>query len=240
MSELKSKVNEPYLEIVNLDESVVDYFNNKKPVYITDSEHNLKKINFIFNVGETWEQITNIYKKQASGDLIIQKPIITIRNTGIEPISSWNRLPNMKMLIDKQIYSNSNNFDKDHIPQKNAIPVYEYTFIKHPTFILRKYRLSIWTDYIQDLNKILETILIHLISANSITINKDNYRTMGYLRNITDQSNFDNRTEEYRTLKNYIDLEFEGYLIDKTTIEKKRNFSHFTITEKVTNDSKYF
>ena len=182
--------------------------------------------------------VADIEKRQSRGDFILQKPIITIRPTSIEPIKEWNRNSAMKILIDKQLYKNPTTKEVSAIPKNRdfsygqlSVPVYEYTYMKYPTHFMRGYKLNIWSDYIEDQNRILETVITGLISSNTIIIENDNYKTFGYVRSIQDDSNYDNRDEETRMIKNYIELEFEGYLTNLKNIIKVRNASHFKITE---------
>jgi hypothetical protein len=232
-------VNTFELQIENLDKSIVDYFNDKFPIYIKDQENNKKNIKILYNVGETWNQVKEIQNKQVRGEFNLQKPIITIHSSGIEAIKEWNRLPQLKILIDKQIYVNPNTRETDAIPNKvigkpNSIPVYEWTYIKPPTFYRRFYKLNVWSDYIEDQNSIVQSIIINLISANMIIINNENYQTVGYIREMRDESNYGNRNDNTRIIKNYINFEFEGYLMDSSSIVKRRNFSTFKVTETIT------
>ncbi len=231
-------INNFELQIENLDIAVVNYFNEKFPIYIKDQENNKKNIKIIYNVGETWKQVVDFQNKQVRGEFNLQKPIVTLYSTGLEPIEEWNRLPQLKMLLDKQIYINPNTNEIDYIPKttKNnpkSIPVYEWTFIKPPTFYRRFYKLNIWTDYISDLNSINQSIILNLISANMIIINNQDYGTYGYLKTMQDDSNYNNRSEETRLIKNHILFEFEGYLVNSDSIIKRRNFSNFKITETI-------
>ena len=231
-------INNFELQIENLDKVVINYFNEKFPIYIKDQENNKKNINVIYNVGETWNQVVDFQNKQVRGEYNLQKPIVTLYGYNIEPISEWNRLPQLKMLIDKQIYINPNTKEIDYIPKKvkgkqKSIPVYEWTFIKPPTFYRRFYKLSVWADYITDQNSIIQSIILNLISANMIVINNDSYQTFGYLKTMQDDNNFNNRTDETRLIKNHIQFEFEGYLISPESIVKRRNFSNYKITETI-------
>lgn len=221
------------LQLENLNKAIVHYFNENFPFYITDSEGNEKKVKVIYNVGETWDQVTEIERRQSAGEFIPQKPLITLRSVGIEPIKEWNRLPHHIIVLDKQNYKNPETRKIDHKLQQNALPVYEYTLMKYPTHYRRLYRLSLWTDFVVDQDNILESLMATLMSSNTIQVKNDEYNTIGFLNGITDDNNFDNRSEDLRTLKNYIDLEFEGYLISPDSIFKKRTYSYIKITEEI-------
>lgn len=231
MSKLNKVNNNVHLQIENLDKSVLEYFNNQNPIYIYDSKGNEKKLNVIFNVGETWEQVAEYEKRQSRGDFILQKPIVTLKSTGLSPIKEWNRHPALKILLDKQIYKDENgNIGYD---DKKKTPIIEFTYMRYPTHYLRTYQVSVWTDYIEDQNKILETILVNLISANMILLKNDKYNTVGFLRQLSDKSNFDNRSDDLRKLSNNIEFEFEGYIIDPKSIYKNYNINKITLTEEV-------
>lgn len=225
------------LQLENLNLSIVEYFNKNVPFYITDPQGERKQIKVIYNPGETWVQVEEVEKKQAKGDFILQKPLITLKSMGIEPIKEWNRLPKHRIILDKQIYKNPNTKSSDYIRSENAIPVFEYTMMKYPTHYRRQYRLSIWTDFIIDQDNILETLMASLMASNTIMIKNDEFNTVGLMTGITDDSNFSNRTESIREIKNFIDFEFEGYLVHPDSIYKTRSFSHVRITEEIIKNS---
>lgn len=220
------------LQLENLNISIVNHFNNDNPFFIKDANGNERQVKVIYNVGETWQQIEEIEKKQARGDYIIQKPIITLKSVGIEPIKEWNRLSIHNILLDKQTYINPYINNRDKGPA-NTHPVFEYTIMKYPIHYRRRYRMSFWTDYLIDQDNIIETVMATLMSSNTILITNDEYNTIGKLSEIVDENNFDDRSENLRELKNYIDFEFEGYLIHPNSIKKKRSYSHIKISEEI-------
>lgn len=244
--------NKLKLQLENLNDAIVFYFNEENPFYITDENGNPKKLNVIYNAGETWNQVEQIEKRQARGDLVLQKPLITLRNIGMDTIKEWNRLPKHHIILDKQIYKNPNTKERDFVPNKKfqtiasltgdgfpnskktgAVPVFEYTLMRYPTHYKRYYRMSVWTEYIEDQDNIIESIMSKILASDTLQIKNENYNTLGRLTGMSDESNYNNRTEDKRDIKNTFDFEFEGYLIHPDSIVKKRTFSHVQITEEI-------
>lgn len=240
------------LQLENLNDAIVHYFNEENPFYITDENGNPKKLTVIYNSGETWHQVEEIEKRQSKGDFALQKPIITIRSVGMDTIKEWNRLPKHFIVLDKQVYKNPNTKERDFVPNKKnqtiasltgdgfpnskkagAIPVYEYTLMRYPTHYKRYYRISTWTEFIEDQDSIIESIMSKILASNTLVIKNDKYNTLGFLTGMSDESNYNNRTEDKREVKNTFDFEFEGYLIHPDSIVKKRTFSHVQITEEI-------
>lgn len=235
MTQKLNKEESLQLQIINLDASVLHYFNEENPLFTKNSEGVSHKLNVIFNVGETWAQVQEIESRQKGGDFILQKPIITLKATGIETLKGWNRLPMHMIELEKHLYKSP----ETNMPDaRKKYPVFEHTYVRYPSHFIRTYTLSIWTDYIEDQNSLIETIILNQISANTITINNNNYNTIGRMQSIKDDNNFGNRDESNRILKNYITFEFEGYLIDNTTIVKKRTFSAYKVTETIAKNEK--
>lgn len=240
------------LQLKNLNDAIVYYFNEENPFFVNDEEGNPKRLKVIYNSGETWHQVEEIEKRQSRGDLVIQKPIITIRSVGMDTIKEWNRLPKHYIVLDKQVYKNPQTKERDFVPNKKlqtiasltgdgfqnskktgAIPVYEYTLMRYPTHYRRYYRISVWTEYIEDQDNIIESIMAKMMASNTIMVKNDKYNTLGFLTNMADESNYSNRTEDKREVMNVFDFEFEGYLIHPNSIVKKRSFSHVQITEEI-------
>lgn len=221
------------LQLENLNSAIVHYFNEDFPLFIDDANGNKQKVNVKYNVGETWEQVSEIETQQSKGDFIIQKPIATLRSVGIEPIKEWNRLPKHIITLDKQIFKNPETRKRDFIPKTNAVPVYEYTLMRYPTHYRRMYRLSLWTDYVVNQDNLIESLMATLMASNTIMVKSEQYNTLGFMTNMTDDNNFDKRSDDLRTLKNYIDFEFEGYLVSPDSIFKRRTYSHVKITEEI-------
>ena len=94
------------LQLENLNEAIVFHFNEENPFFINDADGNPRRLKVIYNAGETWNQVEEIEKRQARGDFVIQKPLITIRNVGMDTIKEWNRLPKHFIVLDKQVYKN--------------------------------------------------------------------------------------------------------------------------------------
>lgn len=241
------------LQLENLNEAIVFHFDEENPFYVTDAEGNPKRLKVIYNAGETWHQVEEIEKRQARGDFVPQKPLITLRSVGMDTIKEWNRLPKHFIVLDKQIYKNPQTKERDFVPNKKlleldsvsgnlilpnskktgAIPVYEYTLMKYPTHYKRYYRMSVWAEFIEDQDNIIETIMAKIMASDTIMIKNSNYNTLGVLTGMSDESNYNNRTEDKREIKNTFDFEFEGYLIHPDSIFKKRTFSHVQITEEI-------
>src|ERR1039457_5992454 len=146
MKNTNKSVNNFQFQIENLDRSIVDYFNTTSPIFIKGIDNNEKKVDVILNMGETWEQIQNFENRQARADFILQKPIITIKGTDIKPIKEWNRLKQLKILVDKQLKIRKETGEPEFIPKKKSVPVFEYTYISPPTYFKRFYRLTAWAE----------------------------------------------------------------------------------------------
>lgn len=164
-----------------VDQAVNDWFDKVVDSHVYDANRTRKKVTVSFSSGERW--ISSREKKalrDKNGVLVL--PIISIRRTGIEPDVSMSALgvETAKIQLSKKISGKTNdlmnlNVNRDasqRIPAKPA--VYEVTTIPFPNRSVLTYDVQIQTQYIVQMNSIIEKIVHELDLRNSFVAPLEN------------------------------------------------------------------
>jgi len=212
-------------------EAIMHYFKNViKPNIIENGES--VDVPIIYGAQEIWKSVqADGYYRSKEGQ--IMTPLIMFKRTGVEPNTEMPKKldannPQIALTFAKQ-YSEYNKYDK-FSSLNNMIPTKEYYNIVMPDYVKISYDCIVWTDYIEDMDRIIETINYARDSYWGIP-NKFNFLTrMGSFSDTIEVSD-----GQDRVLKVNFDIVANGYIIPEN-IQKTINnmstkvFSKSTIT----------
>lgn len=93
--------------------------------------------------------------------------------------------------------------------------IYEIIEIPYPDFISTTYSVIFWTQYVQQANQMIETLMNRFAPYKElITRTKNGYEVFVDLGDsISSETNFDNYTDDERVIKHSFDIKVGGYLL---------------------------
>jgi hypothetical protein len=198
--------------IQDLDEAIMYYFQNVIRPFVIQNGNRIE-VPIIYGAPERWKSTQRDgYYKDKNG--AIMAPLIMFKRNSIEKNRNIaNKLdanyPNLyavwkKKYTTKNFYSNFNVLN-------NRIPVKEMKVVAHPDYVTVTYELVIYTNFVEQLNRVIEAIQY---AENSYWGDKNRY----YFRvNATTFSTVNAYTvNEERTVSSKVTLTLHGYLIPDT------------------------
>ena len=145
--------------IKDIDESIVFYFDNViQPSVVQKGER--KKVPVIYGNQERWKAVqSDGYYRDKNGK--IQAPLIMFRREGLEKNRNLSNKIDAEnpqnFYVFKRKYSQKNFYDR-FSALTNRKPVEEYQGVVIPDYVTLTYSCIIFTDYIEQNNKIIEGI----------------------------------------------------------------------------------
>lgn len=217
------------LRLEDIDTAIIYYLEN---IVLANIEHNDDsfKIPIIYGSPERWKSVREdgYYKDQAGK---IQIPLIMFRRTGIaknRELSSKIDSENPQLYLSLVRNWNKKNQYTKFSALNNVTPEREYYNIIMPEWVTITYEFIIWTDYVDQMNSIIESINY---SEGSYwgDPNKFKFRTR-----IDDYTNTVDLIEDSdRTIKTTFQLTLNGYLVSNAINKEIANFTPKMIGNKV-------
>ena len=146
--------------IMDMDSAIMYYFNEViKPEVEVNKEK--VKVPCIYASPERWNAISKQgFLRDKKKQIIV--PLIAFKRTGMSrndnmPIDKLDANDPKIFYTFQKRYSQQNRFDKFSV-QKNLEPNREYYNVSMPDYMNLTYEFTIWTSYIEQMNKIVEKI----------------------------------------------------------------------------------
>ena len=148
-----------YLGLQAIDEAIFYYFENIiKPTVLSNGD--LVDVPVIYGSGERWKlaQKDGFYRDKNQK---IQTPLVMLKRESIEKRRDLgNKLdanaPQL-YITQQEKYTRKNSYDRFAL-LNNRIPKKEFNAVVVPDYVNLTYNGIIWTDYISQLNKIIEAV----------------------------------------------------------------------------------
>lgn len=207
----------------DIDETIVYYFNNIiKPSVIQNSKR--IPVPVIYGSPERWKAVQKDgYYRDKNGK--IQTPLLMFKRDSVEKNRSLgNKLdannPRNFGIFEKQ-FSPKNKYDKFNI-LNNRIPVKELYGVIIPDYVNIKYSCVIFTEYVEQMNKIIESINFASDSYWGDP-QKFNFRAMidSY------STNTELNQGEDRTVKTSFEISLLGHIVSDGINTSKANMNKF-------------
>ena len=207
----------------DIDETIVYYFNN---VIRPSVVKNNKKVNvpILYGSPERWKSVQKDgFYRDKNGK--IQTPLIMFKRDSIEK----NRQLGNKMDannpnnfgIFKKKYSRKNIYDNFSI-LTNRIPVEEYYGVIIPDYVNIVYSCIIFTDYVEQMNKIVESINF---ASDSYWGDAERFKFRAMIDNYTTSTEV-NQGED-RTVKTQFQINLLGHIVSDTINTSIANMNKF-------------
>jgi len=236
VSKNDSKTNYNFnLGLESIDESIFYYFENIiKPSVLSNGD--LIDVPVIYGSGERWKlaQKDGFYRDKNGK---IQTPLVMLKRESIEKRRDLgNKLdansPQL-YITHQEKYTRKNSYDRFTL-LNNRIPKKEFTATVVPDYINLTYNGIIWTDYISQLNKIIEAVNY---ASDSYWGDPEKFKFMAMIdsfNNINELSNDDGRI-----VRANFSLKLQGYIVPDNVQKKlkEQNTRYFSKAQIILNQS---
>ena len=217
----KDDVKNLSVGLMDMDSAIMYYFNEviKPEVTINDEK---VKVPCIYASPERWTQVSKQgYLRDKKRQIIV--PLIVFKRTGMTRSDVGGGVdkldankPNLFYTFQKK-YSQFNRFDKFSVLQKIE-PGTEYYNVAMPDYVQLTYEFTIWTSYIEQMNRIVEKIN-YSDGAYWGEPNKMRFRTR--IESFSDASS----VEGERLIKTTFSVNLYGYILPES-------FNNYNTTQK--------
>ena len=223
-------VKNPEVTLIDIDSSILFYFENVIKPSIEDNGENVK-VPIMYASPERWTAIKKQGFLRDKKRQIITPLIMFKRNTidmnksmPIDKLDANN--PHMFYTFEKK-FSKNNIYDRLDA-QIGVISQRQYYNVSVPDYVTLNYSFTIWTSYIKQMNGIIEKLNY---SDGAYWGNPDKMR----FRSIIDS--FDDATEigdTERLVRTNFNLTIMGYLLSEKDNDNKPTTNKFVTPQKVT------
>ena len=212
-----SKANPSFhLGLQAIDEAIFYYFENViKPTVLSNGD--LIDVPVIYGSGERWKlaQKDGFYRDKNQK---IQTPLVMLKRESIEKRRDLgNKLDanNPQLFISQQErYTKKNQYDRFSL-LNNRIPQKEFNAVVVPDYINLTYNGIIWTDYISQLNKIIEAVNY---SSDSYWGDPERFKFMAMIDSFNNINEL--TSDDGRIVRANFTLKLQGYVVPDA-IQKK-------------------
>ena len=224
--------------IQDLDEAVFYYFDNViKPFVYQNGQR--RSVPFIYAAPERWKSYQRDgYYRDKGGAIML--PIIVVKRNNIEKDRTvYNKLdanmPNLygsfqKSYNPKNTYGNFNALN-------NRIPVKSYNLAVVPDFVTLNYSCVIQTYYMEQLNKIIESVEY---ASDSYWGDPERFKFRSFIDSF--QTTTELTAGKDRLVRGTFDIRLRGYIIpevmqkDVTALKKVNSKAKVTVTAETTSN----
>lgn len=221
--------------IMDIDESLLLWL-KEIGVYVIDKKNNKSIVDVHMASGEKWTALKNINKqKQRDNNNALKLPIISVRRTNFEneqdvwALGRFQKSISYSKIVDSTQTQNRANLKsnrmKNNLIMHDKVPVFQMIEIPYPKFIKVNYSVIVWTNYMLDLNMILEQIWFarddQASGTNQIQIQSRNGNK--YLLLVDplgeDGSNIEEYSDVERIIRTTLSFKVLGYLIKEGQVQ---------------------
>ena len=194
------------LGLYDIDEIIKYYFDNVIKPTVKEAEKEIQ-VPVIYGSPERWKSIqkSGIYRDKKGK---VQLPAIVYKRTSLEKNLIGSKVdPNNPIVRSfATSYSKANRYDNFSVLQGRG-KVTEYHNIVVPDYVMLKYSCMVWTQYLEQLNPVVEDINY---AANSYWGNKQ-FRFMAKISSFT--TDLEAELGKDRFAKASFDIDMNGYII---------------------------
>ena len=216
----KDDVKNISVGLLDMDSSILFYFNN---VIKPEVEENKEKVKVpcLYASPERWVSIQkNGFIRDKQNQVIV--PLIAFKRTAMEknqdiPIDKLDANKPRNFYSFQKKYSQVNRYDNFSVLQELS-PGREYYNVTMPDYITLTYEFTIWTSYIEQMNKIIEKIMY---SEGSYWGEPGKMRFRTQIESYTDASEM----EAERLIKTTFTVNLFGYILPES-------YNNYTTTQK--------
>jgi len=219
--------------VETIDYALYDWMNDELNIFCTTNE-GWKKVPLIWSMPERAFQIKD-NKDLRNLDDIFTFPVMSVERTSLikDPQMkgvAWAHIPRRDdakggaIAVARRIqqkktanFANTeaeNLFDQQTYPFDNKKIVYETITMPMPTYVVATYKVTITTEYQQQMNEIFTPFITSTGQIDNFFINRDGHKFEGFIQGeFSLENNISNLGEEERKFQTTIDLKILGYLM---------------------------
>ena len=219
--------------VETIDYALYDWMNDELNIFCTTNE-GWKKVPLIWSMPERAFQIKD-NKDLRNLDDIFTFPVMSVERTSLikDPQMkgvAWAHIPRRDdakggaIAVARRIqqkktanFANTeaeNLFDQQTYPFDNKKIVYETITMPMPTYVVVTYKVTITTEYQQQMNEIFTPFITSTGQIDNFFINRDGHKFEGFIQGEFGlENNISNLGEEERKFQTTIDLKILGYLM---------------------------
>jgi len=209
--------------IMDMDSAIMYYFNE---VIKPDVEVNKEKVKVpcIYASPERWNAISKQgFLRDKKRQIIV--PLIAFKRTGMSrndnmPIDKLDANDPKHFYTFQKSYTQQNRFDKFSV-QKNLEPGREYYNVSMPDYMNLTYEFTIWTSYIEQMNRIVEKVNY---SDGAYWGEPDKMRFRTQIESFSDASQIDGE----KLIQTTFTVNLYGYILPETFDSKTTTQKYLT------------
>jgi hypothetical protein len=221
------------VSIETVDQAIYDYFDKKLNVTVDVNNDSRKKVPVIYATGERWSMIRDQKGiRDENGTLIL--PLITVQRLNIDRTPGFGGMAQEVpyVTVRKTIHPKTSNLQnmierrrRNGYPQiKNEKVVHDILTIPYPDFCIFYYQIMFWTQYLTQMNEIMEKIFYEYDHMDSFKIpvsydqppgsEGNGYYFVGFRDgDLTSESNMEEFSDQERILRYSYTIKVPVYLI---------------------------
>jgi len=241
----------PANTIYDIDKAFFEYFNTSLNLQVRN-QNEVKKVPVIFAGGERFALTKSDRPiRDRAGAIIV--PIVVLKRTQVEyrpePALAFGADPG-EFVIRRRIHKSDRQYQKlinrfdikngdgietrrntdDMLNLEGALGnplsdnVYETIVVPTPDFLTLTYEVTMWTNYVQEMNQLLERILgsfdLGILCRTRIETDKGYWFVAHFDTAMSSQDNFDNYTGEERLVKYSTTVTIPAYIFGTMNVDE--------------------
>ena len=198
-----------YIGLQDHDETIQYYFDNViKPSVVTNAER--INVPLVYGAPERWKGVQKDgYYRDKEGK--IQTPLIMFKRDSVERRRDLGKKmdannPQLQYVFQSK-YTSRNQYDNFSILQ-NRTPQKEFFAVAVPDYVRLKYSFIIWTDYVAQMNKLVESINY---ASDSYWGDEDRFKFNARIDSFSNTVEVAQGTN--RMVKTTFGLDLQGYIV---------------------------
>ena len=199
------------ITLKNVDTSILNYVKNVMTIFVSEAGERIK-VPVLYGNEERWKAVRkNGILRDKNGSLIF--PLIVLRRTDISKndtvIQSFKHdVKNNFINVERASkWSKTNRYDRFAV-QTNKDPVIETLVTSMPDFTNITYEVIVWTNFIEQMNKIIETFVSQ---SNKYWGDTTDYKFLCNIESISDASEMSQDGERF--VKSTFSILTNAYLL---------------------------
>ena len=223
-------VGELSVKLIDIDSSILYYFDNVIQPSVEDNGENVK-VPIMYASHERWKAIQRDgFMKDKKRQIIT--PVIAYRRTSIEKDDSipQDKLdannPNIFYTFEKR-FTQENRYDNFNV-QRGLLPQKEYYNVTFPDYVVLNYDFTIWTTYIEQMNKIVEKVIY---SDGAYWGDPEKLRFRSKIESFTDATEV---SDVERLVRTTFSVTLRGYLLPDGNYDHRSTTQKFITPKKIT------
>ena len=209
------KVKDITIDLHDVDSTIIDYLNNSLNLQVMDNG-DVVKVPIIYGSPERWTAMKKDgFIRDNQGKILL--PAFMLRRSEVQnnqDRATFNRYLNYQVVVpytEKNKYNRFNLLNSNSV--YNSIPTKQIFTVSMPRQVVVTYECIIWTDYVDQNNKLLEQINF---ACNDYWGNKEGFKFMVKVDNYTTDIEMDDNND--RNVKTTFNLVVNAYLLSPSFV----------------------